>query len=166
MLKCEIVVVGSTAADLGALEVLFWGLPGTFPLPIVLVSNDSDSHVPAALRALCPLPVEKAEDKQSVLPGRVYVSPPDYHLLIDGQTLSLSTDVPEWGARPSIEVLFASAADHHGGAVLGIVTQHTADDGAHGLWQIRQRGGIALDQATTPLSRIGEVLANLSKQER
>jgi two-component system, chemotaxis family, protein-glutamate methylesterase/glutaminase len=87
-------------------------------------------------------PVFEAEDKDLAEPGSVYVAPPDYHLLVDvGGRLSLSSDERVNLARPSIDVLFESAAWSFGAAVLGIVLSGANADGAAGLAAIRARGG-------------------------
>jgi two-component system chemotaxis response regulator CheB len=90
--------------------------------------------------------VTEASDKETIAPGRVYVAPPDYHLLVEPGYFSLSTDEPVRFSRPSIDVMFASAADAYGVDVIGIVLTGANADGARGLRKIVDRGGHAIVQ--------------------
>src|SRR5262245_8048947 len=95
----------------------------------------------------CALPVREAEDKQPVEPGTVYFAPPDYHLLIDeGPAIALSADEAVHFSRPSIDVLFESAADIYGARLLGIILTGASEDGASGLDAIRRAGGCTVVQ--------------------
>ena len=149
----EIVVVGTSLGGLTALETILSGLPGSFPLPLVVVQHRSVESGAALNRILqrhSPLRVLEAQDKEPVLPGRVYLAPPDYHLLVDDGCLSLSTEGPVCYARPSIDVLFETAADACGPGVIGVVLTGASDDGAKGAVHIKRRGGrvVVQDPAT------------------
>jgi len=89
------------------------------------------------------LRVNEVLDKDPIEAGRVYVAPPDYHVLIEPGCLSVSVDERVHHARPSIDVLFESAAYVYGARLLGILLSGANDDGAHGLEVIRAMGGIA-----------------------
>ena len=98
------------------------------------------------LRLRTRLPVADVEDKAPIEPGRVYLAPPDYHLLIEPGYFSLSTEPHVHYARPSIDVLFESAADAYGDRVIGVILTGANADGAHGLARIKQLGGVAVVQ--------------------
>lgn len=148
----ELVVIGTSAGGLTALETLLSGLPADFPLPLVLVQHrsvDSGEMLGTLLRRHCLLPVREPQDKEPMLPGRVYLAPPDYHLLVEAGGFALSTDRPVRYARPSIDVLFESAADAYGAGVIGIVLTGANSDGARGAERIKARGGVVMVQEPT-----------------
>jgi two-component system chemotaxis response regulator CheB len=90
----------------------------------------------------CALPVREAEDKEPVAPGTIYFAPPDYHLLVDqGPALALSVDEPVNFSRPSIDVLFESAAEVYGPRLLGVILTGASQDGAAGLAAVSRAGG-------------------------
>ena len=95
----------------------------------------------------CELVVKEAEDTETIRPGCVYMAPADYHLLVERDyTLSLSVDEPVNYSRPSIDVLFQSAAEAYGPALLGIVLTGASHDGSRGLVRIKEFGGITVVQ--------------------
>jgi two-component system chemotaxis response regulator CheB len=146
----QLVVVGTSMGGLRALKVLLGDLPGDFPVPVVIVqhrSADSPSTLGAHMQEYTALPVSEVEDKEMIQPGRVYLAPADYHILVDVGAFALSTEAPVAYARPSIDVLFESAADVYAEGVVGIILTGASQDGAQGLAKIKQRGGIALVQA-------------------
>ena len=139
-----IVVVGTSTGGLKALQVLLSGLPADFPLPVVIVQHrgpGSDSGLCEFLHKFSSLPVAEPEDKEPVQPGRVYLAPRDYHLLVENRSFVLSTDQPVGFARPSIDVLFESAADDYREKVVGVILTGANRDGARGLAAIKSRGG-------------------------
>ena len=143
----EIVVVGASIGGLKALQSLLSGLPCDFSLPVVIAQhrgNDSDVGLCEYLARSSNLPVREPEDKEAVLPGHVYLAPRDYHLLIEKRSFALSTDPPVTFARPSIDVLFESAADEYEKGVIGVILTGANRDGAHGLAKIKARGGLTL----------------------
>lgn len=145
----EIVVVGTSTGGLKALQILLAGLPEEFPLPVAIVQHrgkDSESGLCDFLRKSSSLPVTEPEDKESVLPGRVYLAPRDYHLLIENRSFALSTDWPVSYARPSIDVLFESAADEYEERAIGVILTGANQDGSRGLGKIKARGGVTLVQ--------------------
>jgi two-component system, chemotaxis family, protein-glutamate methylesterase/glutaminase len=147
------IVIGASLGGLRALRTLLAGLPGSFPLPLAVVLHrpkGTEDLLTPLLQAGGALTVGEALDKEPILPGRVYVAPPDYHLLVEPAHFSLSTDEPVHHARPSIDVLFESAAEAFGPNVIGVVLTGSSPDGAHGAGQIKRGGGQILveDPAT------------------
>ncbi len=143
------VVIGASAGAFDALSAILPALPAGFgPAVIVVV------HVPATrslmadlFRSRCRLAVDEAEDKQPIGGGTIYFAPPDYHLLVEGdRSLSLSRDAPVLFSRPSIDVLFESAAEVYGPALTAVVLTGANHDGAHGLRRVVEAGGTALVQ--------------------
>jgi len=155
----RIVVAGASPGGFGALKALLSGLPKDFPLPIVVVQHRSldESELLAALLANhVSLPVVEVHDKQEIKDGRIFVGPSNYHVLIDGDHLALTTEAPVWDWRPSIDVLFESAAESFGEGVLGVLLTGMNRDGAAGLKRIKECGGHTLLQ--DPLSAEGQVV--------
>ncbi len=145
----ELIVLGTSLGGLRALEVLLAGLPKSFPLPIAIAQHrhkDSDDTLSFFLQRQCALPLKEAEDKEVIIPGRVYLAPADYHLLIEAGCFALSTEAPVSYARPSIDVLFESAADAYGNRVIGVILTGASDDGTQGLLRIKAHGGSAIVQ--------------------
>ncbi len=146
----KVVVVGVSAGGLDALSHVIPGLPGGFPLPVVVVQHrrpDADDFLAAHLDRQSPLPVKEADDKELVRAGAVYLAPADYHLLIEEDgAFALSVDEPVNYCRPSIDVLFDSAADVYKDKVIGVVLTGANSDGSRGLKHIKQRGGLAVVQ--------------------
>lgn len=147
----ECIVMGGSAGALDALGSILPALPPRLSAPIVLVLHippNRPSYLPDVLGARCSLRVKEAEDKEPLAPGTLYVAPPDYHVLIEKQRcLSLSVDAPVLFSRPSIDVLFESAAEAYGPALAGVLLAGGNADGARGLAGIRRRGGTTLVQA-------------------
>jgi two-component system chemotaxis response regulator CheB len=153
----EIVVVGASTGGLKALQLLLSELSPGFPLPIVIVQHrgkDSESGLCEFLARYSRLPLAEPEDKESIVAGHVYLAPNDYHLLIEEKCFALSIDSPVAFARPSIDLLFESAADEYGDRAIGMILTGANTDGARGLAKIKSRGGVALvedpEEATFP----------------
>jgi two-component system chemotaxis response regulator CheB len=128
---------------------LLGGLPEEFPIPIVVVqhrSKDSDRLLVQLLQDATHLNVCEVEDKDVLCAGTVYVAPANYHILIESGHLSLTTEEPVRFSRPSIDVMFSSAADTYRSETIGVVLTGANDDGARGLAHIVKRGGRALVQ--------------------
>jgi len=144
----RLVVIGVSAGGLAALRTIMSGLPADFDIPIAVVQHRSrDSELLCELLQECaPLVVGEANDKEPILPGHVYVGPPDYHLLVEPGYFVLSTDEPVRFSRPSVDVMFLSAADAYSPDVVGVVLTGANADGARGLRAIVDRGGYALVQ--------------------
>ncbi len=143
----EIVVVGTSTGGLKALQVLLSSLPAEFPLPVVIVQHrgqGSESGLCEFLRKFCCLPVSEPEDKERVQPGRVYLAPRDYHLLVENRSFVLSTDQAVGFARPSIDVLFESAADEYRETAIGVILTGANRDGALGLAALKAHGAVTV----------------------
>jgi two-component system, chemotaxis family, protein-glutamate methylesterase/glutaminase len=145
----SVVGVGTSWGGLAALRKLLGDLPGDFNLPVVVVqhrSKDSDRLLSQLLQDATDLRVCEAEDKDPLTPGTVHVAPADYHILVDTGYLSLTVEEPVRFSRPSIDVMFSSAADTYGSGAIGVVLTGANEDGARGLADIVKRGGRALVQ--------------------
>lgn len=146
----DIVVIGGSAGGIEALQRLTASLPADLPAAVFVVLHThptSPGYLPQILARSGPLPAAHAEDGEPIAPGRIYVAPPDHHLLLeDGQT-RLTKGPKENRSRPAVDPLFRSAAYFHGPRVIGVVLSGMLDDGTAGLWTIRDRGGRAVVQA-------------------
>jgi len=143
------IAIGGSLGSFKALRTLLSGLPSSFPAPVAVVLHrhkDTEDLLCESLQSCSPLPVVDVMDKEPIENGHVYVSPPDYHLLVDRTHFSLCTDEPVNYARPSIDVLFESAADAFGPALIGVVLTGANQDGARGAARIQYRGGIVVVQ--------------------
>lgn len=140
------IVAGGSAGGVDALGRLLDDLPAALPAPMAVVVHvppDRASALPALFGRRSALHVQEAEDKMSAVPGGVYFAPPDYHLLVERDgALALSGDAPVLFSRPSIDVLFESAAHAFGARTLGILLSGASADGAAGLALIRDMGGL------------------------
>jgi two-component system chemotaxis response regulator CheB len=185
--RYELVVIGCSMGGMHALQVIFSALPKEFPLPIAVVQHrykTSNEGLPAFLRRHAQLDVVDTTDKEWIKPGTVYLAPANYHLLVERGELSLSVDEAVAYSRPSIDVLFESAALAYGSGVVGVVLTGANADGARGASRIKGRGGfvIAQDPASAespampqaaidatrvdrilPLDRIGPFLVELCR---
>jgi two-component system chemotaxis response regulator CheB len=151
----ELVVVGASWGGLEAVAALLDGLEGSLAVPMVLVQHRGvqASELARLLGRHTAGTVREADDKEEILPGRLYVAPPDYHLLVEPGRFALSTEAPVRFSRPSIDVLFESAADSYGAGVIGVLLTGANDDGARGLEHIRARGGLVLVQDPATAAR-------------
>lgn len=183
----QLVVIGCSLGGMNALTTIFGELPETFPVPIAVVQHryrTSNASLPAHFRRHTRLNVVDADDKQWIRPGCIYLAPANYHLLVENGELSLSVDEPVAFSRPSIDVLFESAADAYREAVVGVILTGANADGARGVARIKENGGFVLVQdpdtaeapdmpraaiaSTTvdrilPLDRIGPFLVELCR---
>lgn len=144
------VVIGASAGALEALSVILPAVPASFRLPILVVVHippDKTSVLAELFAAKCGLKVVEAEDKLPLEAGTVYFAPPDYHLLVEtGGSLALSSDEAVLFSRPSIDVLFETAADAYGPGLIGIILTGANEDGAWGLKAVYDAGGVAIVQ--------------------
>ncbi len=143
----EIVVVGTSIGGLNALQTLLSGLPDGFPVPVVIAQHrgkTSEIGLCDFLGRSSRIPISEPEDKEDILPGRAYLAPRDYHVLVENGSFALSTDPPVSFARPSIDMLFESAAYEYRERAIGVVLTGANRDGARGLTAIKLRGGVAL----------------------
>jgi len=143
------VVIGASAGGIEALSQLVAKLPADLPAAVFVVLHvaaGTPSALPAILRRRGPLPAAHPDHGEEIRPGRVYVAPPDHHLLIENDQVLLGRGPRENRVRPAIDVLFRSAALGYGPRVIGVVLTGYLDDGAAGLLAIKQRGGLAIVQ--------------------
>jgi two-component system chemotaxis response regulator CheB len=139
------VVIGASAGGVEVLSMLLSALSASCRLSFIIVLHiprERPSLLSEVFGSRCALPVREAEDKEPIQPGTVYFAPPDYHLLIDrGPAFALSTDEPVHFSRPSIDVLFDSAADVYGERLIGVILTGANQDGAEGLAAVGHAGG-------------------------
>ncbi len=146
----QAVVIGVSFGGLQALRAIMPILVSDFPAPIMVVQHHdprADDFLATHLNNLCRIRVKVADEKERVEPGVAYLAPANYHLLVeDDYTLSLSVDEKVNFARPSIDVLFESAADAYGSQLIGVVLTGANQDGSQGLRIIKDCGGLAVVQ--------------------
>lgn len=155
----EIVAVGTSYGGLQALSDLLEGIPADFAPAIAVVqhrSRDSDDTFARLLQDHSRLPVSEVDDKEPIEGSRVYVAPPDYHLLVEDRSFALSVDAPVAFSRPSIDVFFESAAEAYGRGVVGVLLTGANADGASGLQTIRAAGGYVIVQ--DPETAVGRAM--------
>ena len=144
------VVIGTSAGGVEALSKLLPALPAGLQAAVFVVIHlprERPSLLVDVFQPRCAVTVREAQDKEPVSPGTVYFAPPDYHLLIDeGPQLALSSDDLVHFSRPSIDVLFESAADVYGDRLLGIILTGASEDGAAGLEAVHRAGGWTVAQ--------------------
>jgi two-component system chemotaxis response regulator CheB len=146
----ELIVIGTSWGGLNALTRLLEGLDDDVHQPIVIAQHRSVRTERGGLAHLLGhhtrRPVSDPDDKTPLERDHVYLAPPDYHVLVEDGHVALSTDAPVQFARPSIDVLFESAADAYGERAVGIILTGANADGAYGLSRIKERGGVAIVQ--------------------
>lgn len=144
------VVMGASAGGLHAISEILTGLSSDFRVPIFCVQHIpafAPVRLPSVFSRVSPIPVCEPEDKEPIQPGRFYCAPPDYHLMIEDQsTVALSVDPPVLRSRPSIDVLFESAADVFGDRLVAVLLTGASRDGAKGIAKIHSRGGLTIAQ--------------------
>ncbi len=144
------VVIGASAGGTNALQQILPYLPASFPLPILIAQHLHPLQQGVAIihyNGGSLLTIKDADEKEPIRPGFVYFAPPNYHLLVEvDRTFSLSIDPKVNFTRPSVDVLFESAADVYGEGLIGIVLSGANHDGAAGLRYIKQRGGLTIVQ--------------------
>lgn len=145
----DLIVIGCSLGGMTALHTILAALPPTFCVPIVVAQHRhkaSNEGLPAYFRRRTQLKVVDADDKQWIKPGHVYLAPADYHLLVAKGELHLSVDEAVRFSRPSIDVLFESAADAYGSKLLGVILTGSNEDGARGAARIKSRKGTVIVQ--------------------
>ncbi|MBU2520720.1 MAG: chemotaxis protein CheB [Proteobacteria bacterium] len=149
-MKYEAIVIGVSSGGMITLDKILRHLPSDFALSIIIVQHqhpESDDFLARFLDARCSLTVKEADEKEIIMPGKIYIAPPNYHLLAEkDKTLSLSTNKHVNFARPSIDVLFESAADVFGEKLVGIILTGANEDGSRGLKKIKESGGLTIVQ--------------------
>lgn len=145
----RIVVIGASAGAVGALRKVIGALPANFNAAVLVcvhVAPDRPSLLPKILGKCGVLPAHHPQDKEKIRRGRIYVAPPDNHLLVEGDALRIFRGPQENRFRPAIDALFRSAARAHGPRVIGVVLTGNLDDGTVGLQAIKHCGGVTIVQ--------------------
>jgi two-component system chemotaxis response regulator CheB len=157
----KIIVIGASAGGLNALKEIFSGLPPDLPAPVFVVLHigSGKSILPGVLGPHSLLPVVQATDGAAIESGKIFVAPPDHHLVLEAERMRLSRSARENHARPAIDPLFRSAAVAYRRRVIGVVLTGHLDDGTVGLQAVKAYGGTAIVQdpdeaeaASMPLS--------------
>ena len=148
--KYEAVVIGVSSGGLEALRIVLPFLPADFPAPVLIVyhrGSQRDRFVIEYMNQLAGMEVKEAEEKEPLVPGFIYLAPPNYHLLVEeDRTLALSTEKRVSYSRPSIDILFETAAEAYGSGLVGLILTGANHDGAKGMKTLKERGGLALVQ--------------------
>lgn len=149
-MKYRAIVIGASAGGMDAVKSILMPLQEEFPVPILIVqhlSPHSDGYMAKHLNELCRINVKEADEKENILPGNVYIAPPNYHLLVEkDETLSLTVDPKVNYSRPSIDILFESAAEVYENELIGIILTGGNGDGSKGLKMIKEFGGLTIVQ--------------------
>lgn len=144
------VVIGVSAGGFNALHIILPMFPRNFPCPVIIVHHgmaENDNFLVDSLNSMSKLFVKEAEDKEKLQTGKIYIAPGNYHLLVEkDRTLSLSVDEPVCYARPSIDVLFETAALAFGPHLIGIILTGASCDGSNGIRIIKANKGLTIAQ--------------------
>lgn len=150
MRRIEAVAIGCSAGGIRALHDILPLLPADLPVPVIVVCHSGPSArdlLSSVLGRDCSLPVAEAEERAPALPGRVYVAPPDYHLLVEPDaTFALSAEERVNNVRPAIDPLLESAAEAWGDGLLAVLLTGANEDGAAGMAAVRRAGGLCIVQ--------------------
>lgn len=145
----NIIVVGASAGGFEALKRLVGDLPPDFAASIFVVwhmSPDVRGVLPQVLNRVNTIGAAHAYDGETIEPNRIYVAPPDRHLLVETGRVRVTRGPKENRFRPAVDPLFRSAAHAYNNRVIGVVLSGALDDGTAGLWTIKHRGGLAIVQ--------------------
>lgn len=145
----DIVVIGASAGGIEAVRTIVSGLPAEFAASVFVVIH-TGPDAPAVLKIIFgnagPLSAVTAESGERIVPGRIYVAPPDHHLIIQPGRVQITRGPKENRFRPAVDPLFRSAAQTYGPRVIGIILTGGLDDGTSGLWTVKRLGGTAIVQ--------------------
>ena len=147
--RLAVIVLGASAGGVDALSTVVAGLPPDIPAAVCVVLHvapEGKSVLPHILESRGRLPARHPADGEALEAGKVYVAPPDLHLIVHRGRVRVTADPKENGLRPSVDTLFRSAAQAYGRRVIGVVLSGTLDDGTSGLLAIKQHGGVAVVQ--------------------
>lgn len=144
----DVIVIGASAGGVAALMELCKGLPADLPAAVFIVIHigANESRLPELLAANGTLPAVHAADGDTPQRGRIYVAPPDHHLLLEGGVIRLTHGPKEHHTRPAVDPLFRSAALNFGLRTVGVILSGHLDDGTAGLQAIKDCGGVAVVQ--------------------
>ncbi len=145
------VVIGASAGGINALSRILSVLDADFPAPVIVAQHmgpRSGDYIALHLDNLCRVKVKEADEKEPLVPGTVYIAPADYHLLVEAdETLALTVDRRVNFSRPSIDVLFETAAEVFFERLIGVILTGASCDGAAGLCRVKELGGRAVVQS-------------------
>jgi two-component system chemotaxis response regulator CheB len=166
------IVIGASYGGLHALSLLLSGMPRSYSIPIIIVqhrSKDERDLLETVLQQKCEIKIKQADEKEEILGECVYMAPPNYHLMIEpDRTFSLSIDPSIRFSRPSIDVLFESAAEVYTDKLVGIILTGSNADGANGIRRIHQLGGCTIAQdpgeANAPSMPLASIRTGAVKQ--
>lgn len=145
----RIIVIGASAGGFEAFKKIIGGLPAHFSTPIFIVwhmSPDVRGILPQVLNRVNSIPAAHAYHEEAIKPGRIYVAPPDHHMLLEDGKVLVTRGPKENRFRPAVDPLFRSAAYSYGNRVIGIILSGALDDGTAGLWTVKHHGGTAIVQ--------------------
>ena len=187
--KYKVIVIGVSTGGIKALKTILSVFPSKFALSVIIVMHrhkSTDGCLEQLLDNDCKMHVKQADEKEGITAGVVYVAPPNYHLLIeDDGTFSLSVEGAVNYARPSVDVVFESAAEAYGQGLIGVILTGANKDGSEGLKKIKESGGLVIVQTpetsevadmpeaaiasvkpdyVLPLERIGPFLKKLASE--
>ena len=149
-MRYEAIVIGVSSGGMNAMKVMFYLLPKDFSTPVIIVqhiSAHSDSQWIKLLNDKSNLPIKEADEKEKIENGKVYIAPPNYHLLIEkDRTFSLTIDERVNYSRPSIDVLFESAAEAYTNKLIGVILTGSNNDGTNGIIRVKECGGLIIIQ--------------------
>lgn len=149
-MRYEAIVMGVSSGGMSAMKIMFSLLPKNFSIPIIMVqhlSAHSNNEWIQLLNDKSDLSIKEADEKEKIENGKVYIAPPNYHLMIEmNKTLSLTIDERINFARPSIDVLFESAAEVYKNKLIGVILTGSNADGTVGLKKIKEYGGLTIAQ--------------------
>lgn len=149
MAKRDIIVIGASAGGVGTLAQLVKLLPKDLQASLFIVlhiPSENPSTLPDILTKKGPLPAHHPKDEEPIQRGKIYVAPPNHHLLVREGFVNITTGPRENGHRPAVDSLFRSASQAYGNRVIGIVLSGYLDDGSGGLLTVKRRGGVAIVQ--------------------
>ena len=149
-MRYQAIVIGVSSGGLNVMKTIFSVLPENFSIPFIIVqhvSPHSENLWIELLNKKSLLEIKEADEKEKIESGKVYIAPSNYHLMIENdKTFSLTIDERVNYARPSIDVLFESAAEAYQNKLIGVVLTGSNNDGAYGLKKIKESGGLTIVQ--------------------
>jgi two-component system, chemotaxis family, protein-glutamate methylesterase/glutaminase len=154
--KHDVVVIGASAGGVEAISRVVSDLPRDLHASVLVVLHISRgrSYLPEILTRAGRLPASHPEDGQPLEYGRIYIAPPDHHMIVETGKVRIAHSASENGVRPAVDPLFRSAARVYGGRVVGVILTGTLDDGTAGIAAVREAGGVTIvqspDEAVAP----------------
>lgn len=144
----KMLVIGLSAGGIPLIKRILESLPAAYPIPVAIVAHLPSGHescLAELLNSITQLHVSNAQDKEKILAGHVYLAPPDYHLLVEkNHRFALSVDEPVMSVRPSINVLFESAAEVYEEKLIAVLLSGANSDGAEGMAYVKKLGGLGI----------------------